>query len=128
MAESDSSDEETFSTSRFRAYLKTLRSQLDESIEILEQFVTVEKPNRISHPYPLTPAAQDFFKQKEASLEELAQTLIQIWKKDGRFGLSGRTVRLTEQEAALFQMTKSREILFHDWIRYLSKLQILKKY
>lgn len=120
MSDSDSS-EEGFSTARFRAYLKTLRSQLDEQIQTLESYV--EPTDAISQSHPLTPAAQDFFQMPEASISTMFLLLLKRWKEEGRIGISGKTIRLTEAEATLLQKAPGK-ITFPSILRALASLHI----
>ncbi len=124
MSDSDSSESEGFSTAKFRAYLKTLRHQLDHEMNVLSQYIQVQESNCLTKSYPLTQSAQVFFQTKEASIETMFRSLLNTWKSEGRLGFSGKSVCLNQNEAVLFHKKLHQEIPFTTIVRYLSKLQI----
>ena len=121
MSDSDSS-EDGFSTARFRAHLKTLGSQLDKQIEILESLVPEQ--NSITNQYPLTQSAQTYFGMSKASIEELATLLLKRWKKEGRLTPTGKAVHLTPEEKYFFSSKTDTPMSFYKVIGRLSTFQI----
>jgi hypothetical protein len=118
MSESESSDDDTFSTSKLRAYLKSLRSQIDDVLESLE-----DPGDLFTKQYRLNPSAQSFFNEQSLSVQEMFNLLLHKWKEEGRLGVSGKTIRLSDSEAALFKKKPGISVSIYDCIRYLSRLQ-----
>jgi len=91
--ESDSESEEPFNTKRFQSMLESLYDEITDSIYEMKSLRKKMKKGV----YPLTKEAQDIFKRKEASVQDLLDFWIPLWKDEGRISHNGSMIRLGEE-------------------------------
>ena len=112
-SELSSSDDELFSTTRLRALLKAMRSDIDEALEsvqrVLKEAKEAENEDAPSQ-LPLTQPAQEFFQLKQATKEDLLKILVTQWSQEGRLTVSGTSVRIPEVAATLLHLPPNQLI------------------
>lgn len=91
---------------------EAMQAELDEAIERANTLArTLRDPYRDTH--PLNRAARKYFQLSHASLKELVDIMLPIWKSENRLSASGRTIKLGE-EAFLFAMKEGDSIDVYD--------------
>jgi len=92
-SDSDSETNEPFNTKRFQSMLEGLYDEITDSIYEMKSLRKKMKKGV----YPLTKEAQEIFKRKEASMQDLLDFWIPLWKDEGRITQNGSMVRLGEE-------------------------------
>jgi hypothetical protein len=120
--DSSDSDDELFNTKRIQAILIDLFEDLTVSIEkvrnLRKQSKAIRKTLIVRE---LTQECQEIFKIKEASVQDILDFWIPLWKDEGR--ISGREIRLGD-EARLVGLDPEKKVDIYDLYNLLDCLFI----
>jgi hypothetical protein len=105
-----SSDTEGLDTSAFQKLLHKLHDELTESILDMYALMKQLKPDSFTKKRVLTKDAQDIFKRKMASLKDLLDFWMPLWKEEGR--IHGRNIRLGAEALLLGFMEESQQDVY----------------
>ena len=108
--ESDSSSDTELDTSTFQKLLGKLHDELTESILDMYEITRALKPDSFIKKRNLTKDAQDIFKRKMASLKDLLDFWMPLWKEEGR--IHGRFIRLGTEALLLGFMEESQQDVY----------------
>jgi hypothetical protein len=113
-SEDQSQDEQPFSTKRLQALLADLHADLTESIHHLK---TIKKQTRAQNSYKvqrvLKREHREIFNTKYASIEDIVEFWMPLWKDEGRVYENGRKIRLGE-EARLIELPPEKKVDIYD--------------
>jgi hypothetical protein len=110
--ESSESDDEPFNTKRIQSILTDLFEDLTVSIERVRNLRRQSKAIRKTLVVrELTKECQEIFKVKEASVQDILDFWIPLWKDEGR--ISGREIRMGE-EARLIGLDPEKKVDIYD--------------
>lgn len=108
--ETSSSDDE-FTTTRLRALLKAMRSDIDMALKsiaaVLEESI---EPEETPKQLPLTQEGQELLGVEEATPQEALKILVRIWSQQGRLTVGGTSVKLPEATASLLHLPTEKAI------------------
>jgi hypothetical protein len=90
---SQTNEDTPFNTKRFQTMLESLYDELTDSIYEMKRLRKKMKKGV----YHLTKEAQEIFKRKEASVQDLLDFWIPLWKDEGRISHNGSMIRLGEE-------------------------------
>jgi hypothetical protein len=116
----DSGDDEPFNTKRIQSILADLFEDLTLSIEKVRNLRKQSKAIRKSLIVrELTKECQEIFKVKEASVQDILDFWIPLWKDEGR--ISGREICMGE-EARLIGLEPEKKVDIYDLYTLLDRL------
>ena len=104
------SDTEELDTSVLQKLLGKLHDELTESILDMYVITKALKPDSFTKKRVLTKDAQDIFKRKTASLKELLDFWMPLWKDEGR--IHGRFIRLGTEALLLGFMEECQQDVY----------------
>ena len=107
--ESDS-DSEGLDTSTLQKLLGKLKDELTESILDMYVITRALKPDSFTKKRVLTKDAQEIFQRKTASLKELLDFWMPLWKDEGR--IHGRHIRLGTEALLLGFMEEDQQDIY----------------
>jgi hypothetical protein len=104
------SDAEGLDTSTFQKLLHKLHDELTESILDMYEITKALKPDSFTKKRLLTKDAQDIFQRKTASLKDLLDFWMPLWKEEGR--IHGRFIRLGAEALLLGFMEEVQQDIY----------------
>jgi hypothetical protein len=107
--ESDS-DSEGLDTSTLQKLLGKLKDELTESILDMYAITRALKPDSFTKKRVLTKGAQEIFQRKTASLKDLLDFWMPLWKDEGR--IHGRHIRLGTEALLLGFMEEDQQDIY----------------
>jgi hypothetical protein len=120
--ETSESDDEPFNTKRIQSILTDLFEDLTVSIERVRNLRRQSKAIRKTLVVrELTKECQEIFKVKDASVQDILDFWILLWKDEGR--ISGREIRMGE-EARLIGLEPEKKVDIYDLYNLLDCLFI----
>lgn len=108
--ESGSESDSELDTSRFQKLLGKLHDELTESILDMYAITKALKPDSFTKKRVLTKDAQEIFQRKTASLKDLLDFWMPLWKEEGR--IHGRHIRLGTEALLLGFMEESKQDVY----------------
>lgn len=106
---SSDSDSE-LDTSTFQQLLGRLHGELTESILYMYEVIKALKPDSYTKKRTLTKSAQSIFLRKTASLKELVDFWMPLWKEEGR--IRGRYITLGAEALLLGFMEETEQDVY----------------
>jgi hypothetical protein len=106
---SSDSDSE-LDTSTFQQLLGRLHGELTESILYMYEVIKALKPDSYTKKRTLTKSAQGIFQRKTASLKELVDFWMPLWKEEGR--IRGRYITLGAEALLLGFMEETEQDVY----------------
>ena len=108
--ESESDSDYELDTSTLQKLLGRLHDELTESILDMYAITRTLKPNSFTKKRVLTKNAQEIFQRKTASLKELLDFWMPLWKDEGR--IHGRHIRLGTEALLLGFMEETQQDVY----------------
>ena len=108
--ESESDSDYELDTSTLQKLLGLLHDELTESILDMYAITRTLKPNSFTKKRVLTKNAQEIFQRKTASLKELLDFWMPLWKDEGR--IHGRHIRLGTEALLLGFMEETQQDVY----------------
>ena len=108
--ESGSDSDYELDTSSFQKLLHRLHDELTESILDMYAITKTLKPDSFTKKRVLTKDAQEIFKRKTASLKDLLDFWMPLWKEEGR--IHGRHIRLGTEALLLGFLEESQQDVY----------------
>ena len=108
--ESESDSDYELDTSSLQKLLGRLHDELTESILDMYAITRTLKPNSFTKKRVLTKNAQEIFQRKTASLKELLDFWMPLWKDEGR--IHGRHIRLGTEALLLGFMEETQQDVY----------------
>ena len=109
-SQNESESDSELDTSTFQKLLGKLHDELTESILDMYAITRTLKPDSFTKKRVLTKDAQDIFKRKMASLKDLLDFWMPLWKEEGR--IHGRNIRLGTEALLLGFMEESKQDVY----------------
>ena len=97
-------------TSTFQQLLGRLHGELTESILYMYEVIKALKPDSYTKKRTLTKSAQEIFQRKAASLKDLVDFWMPLWKEEGR--IRGRHITLGAEALLLGFMEESQQDVY----------------
>lgn len=108
---SDTESDDEFTTKPLQKLLEHLYEDLtDAAISAKTIYKSAKQPiDLFTHSFKLTKVAREVFQEKYMSMEEILDSWIPRWKKEGRMSANGYWVRLGAAEAELLGFAEESE-------------------